>query len=82
MLVLGRGRWVAFQKFKSIRLTNVSINFRMTYNGRCIHRKLLYMLSWNRVICIFPKVTKMGSIFGHKIDHDGVGIPRPVAHTH
>ena len=23
---------------------------------------------------IFPKVTKMGSIFGHRIDYDGVGV--------
>ena len=30
------------------------------------------MLSWDRENCIFPKVTKMGSIFGHKIDHDEV----------
>ena len=41
------------------------------------------MLSWNREKCIFPKVTKMGSIFGHKIDYWwGRGSERTAAHTH
>ena len=29
----------------------------------------------------FPKVTKMGSIFGHGIDYYGVGVPRGQRHT-
>ena len=33
------------------------------------HRKLL---SWDHENYIFPKVTKMGSIFGHRIDYNGV----------
>ena len=33
-------------------------------------------------ITFSPKVTKMGSIFGHKIDYDGVGVLRGQRHTH
>lgn len=29
---------------------------------------------------IFPKVTKMGSIFGHRIDYNGGGILRSQRH--
>ena len=38
---------------------------------RCTNVKLL---SWDRENYIFPKVTKMGSIFGHRIDYNGVGV--------
>ena len=31
------------------------------------------LLSWDCENYIFPKVTKMGSIFGHRIDCNGVG---------
>ena len=32
-------------------------------------------------ITFSPKVTKMGSIFGHWIDYDGVGVLRCLRHT-
>ena len=31
-------------------------------------------LSWDGENYIFPKVTKMGSIFGHRMDYNGVGV--------
>ena len=37
-------------------------------------------LSWDRENYIFPKVTKMGSIFGHRIDHNGVGVLKSQRH--
>ena len=43
------------------------------FKSRCINRKLL---SWDLKNNIFPKVTKMGSIFAHRIDYNGVGVLR------
>ena len=42
-----------------------------------MNRKLL---SWDREKYIFPKVTKMGSIFGYRIENDGVGVLRGQRH--
>ena len=39
------------------------------------------MQSWDRKIYIYPKVTKMESTIGHRIDHKGVGRETPAAHT-
>ena len=36
-----------------------------------MNRKLI---SWDGENYIFPKVTKMGSIFGYRIDNDGVRV--------
>ena len=44
---------------------------------RYIYRKLL---SWDHEDYIFSKVTKMGSIFGHRIDYNGVGVLRGQLH--
>ena len=66
-------------------LTNGSIHFRMTHASwkallsRWINRKLL---SWDRENYIFPIVTKMGSIFGHRIDYNGAGALRGQRHVH
>ena len=38
------------------------------------------LLSWDRENYIFSKVTKMGSIFGHRIDYNGVGVLRDQRH--
>ena len=34
------------------------------------------LLSWDCENYIFPKVTKMESVFGHRIDYNGVGVLR------
>ena len=39
--------------------------------SRCLNRKLL---SWDGENCIFPKVTNMGSMFGHRIDYNRKGV--------
>ena len=36
--------------------------------------------SWDRENCIFPKLTKMRSIFGQRIDYNGVGVLRGQRH--
>ena len=41
------------------------------------------LLEWNSVLeisDICPKVTKMGSIVGHRIDYNGVGVLRSQRH--
>ena len=35
----------------------------------CTIRHSLYIYSWDRENYIFPKVTKVGSIFGHRIGY-------------
>ena len=47
------------------------------FKSRCINRK---SLSWDLKNNIFPKVTKMGSIFAHRIDYNGVGVLRDQLH--
>ena len=37
-------------------------------------------LSWDLENVHLPKVTKMGSIIGHRIDYNGVGAPRGQQH--
>ena len=43
-----------------------------------MHKKKL--LSFDRENDVFPKVTKMGSIFGHRIDYNGEGVLRGQQH--
>ena len=40
------------------------------------------ILSWNLKNNIFPKVTKIGSIFAHRIDYNGDGVLRDQPHMH
>ena len=39
-----------------------------------------WLLSWDHENYIFSKVTKMGFIFGHRIDYTGVGVLRDQRH--
>ena len=41
----------------------------------------LVVISWDRANYIFLKVTKMGSMFGHRIDYNGVGVLRGQRHV-
>ena len=43
-----------------------------------MHKKKL--LSFDRENDVFAKVTKMGSVFGHRIDYNGVGVLRGQQH--
>ena len=62
-------------KVKSPYFTSLAQN--SPGGGRCVNRKLQ---SWDREDYIFPKVTEMGSIFGHRIDYNGVGVLRGQRH--
>ena len=42
-----------------------------------MNRKLL---SWDHENYFFSKVTKMGSMFGHRIDYNGVGVLKDQRH--
>ena len=54
---------------------------RMTYLKGSISRGInRTWLSWDRENYISPKVTKMGSIIGHRIDYNGVGVLRGQRH--
>ena len=66
----------------TLSLTNVLIHFRMTklkgfVKQMHINRKLL---SWDHQNYSFPVVTRMGSMFGHRIDYNGVGVLRGQRH--
>ena len=41
----------------------------------------LVVISWDRANYIFLKVTKMGSMFGLRIDYNGVGVLRGQRHV-
>ena len=77
------GIW-GIRKFRLVGILKWKDFYFINFN-QCVNSfqyelvKRLYeveLLSWDRENYIFPKVTKMGSIFGRRLDYDGEGVLR------
>ena len=72
----GRSGFKNWEDFYSIKFNQCVNSFhgdlvKRPLQGRWVNSKLL---SWDREKYIFPKVTEKGSLFGHRIDHNMVGV--------
>ena len=50
----------------------------LIFKSRLELNTVLEITTYTLTIC--PKVTKMGSIIGHRVDYNGVGVPRGQRH--